>query len=61
MSCLAEYPPDVRAIFKRLMSFMDLSDKDMSPIPAQALNAQEKRLKVLLTRLFPGETTGSLT
>ena len=49
-------PPDIVAIFKALISLMDLSDRDLSRIPPRNLSDQEKRIKVSLTALFPGRT-----
>ncbi len=56
LSCLEECPPDVASILKRMLSIMDLSDEDYSPIPGRALNAKQQRLRSLLTGLFPGDT-----
>ena len=56
LSCLEECPPDVSIILKRMLSFMDLSDEDFSPVPGRALDAKQQRLKTLLTGLFPGDS-----
>ena len=59
VSYLKECSPDVLAILKRVISVLDLSDKDLSPIPARNLATQDKRLKALLAGLFPGGTSPS--
>ncbi len=56
LSCLEECPPDVQILLKQMLSLMDLSDKDFTPVPARRLNAKEQRLKTLLTQLFPGDS-----
>ena len=47
-------PPDIVAIFKGLMSIMDLSDTSLAQIPPRDLTDQESRLKASLTGVFPG-------
>ncbi len=56
LSCLEECPPDVQILLKQMLSLMDLSDKDFTPVPARRLNAKKQRLKTLLTQLFPGDS-----
>ncbi len=55
LSCLEKCPPAILTIFRRVLSILNLSDKDLSPIPARALSREEIRLNALLTGLFPGE------
>ncbi len=53
LACVEKCEPDVRVIFKQILSVVVLN---LSPIPAQAPK-EESRLRTLLTRFFPGETS----
>ena len=55
LSCLEKCPPAVLTIFRRVLRILNLSDKDLSPIPAHALTKEEICLNALLTGLFPGK------
>ena len=56
LSCLEDCPQDVTSILKRMLSIMDISIEDFSPIPGRALDAKQQRLKALLIELFPGDS-----
>ena len=54
LSRLQESPSDIIAVLITMLDLLDLTRTDLSPMPPRALTKPKKRLKALLSGLFPG-------